>query len=72
MWWICADVSLLHLKEGKFEEEDMVVEERYLLQSGMPAIDCFCAEDLTETLTLFWIDVVMQVLQEFQRSDPKR
>lgn len=34
----CPNVSLLQLKKGKYGNDDIVLKERFLLQSGVPAL----------------------------------
>lgn len=52
-WITCVDLSTFQFEKGKREKEEMVVEERFSLQSRVPAVQGYCAGESTDTLTWF-------------------
>lgn len=57
-WWkTFTDVSLFGFKEIKREEDGRMVEERSLLQSGVPAAQDYSAGGSVETLKLLQNEV---------------
>lgn len=59
---MCADVTRLQLNVGERERDEIVVEERFLLQSMMNAMKSYSAEESAETLILSRNDVGEPVL----------
>lgn len=63
---------ILPFTEGERDEDVIVAEDQYLLQSDVFAVqDCSVGESV-ETLTLFWKEVGELMLQDYLGYDPKK
>lgn len=51
---------------------EIVVEERSLLQSRAPDVQSYAAGDSAETLTLYWNEIGKWLLRDFLGYDPRR
>lgn len=66
------DVFLLQIKEDEQEEEEPVVEDRFLFESGVPAANVYYARESAESRTLFRSAVTQLVQRDFLLYDTKR
>lgn len=65
-----AGVSLLQFKKEKCEKDKIVVKEALFLQSRVPTVQGYFAEENSETLALSPIEIEEQVLRDFLGYDP--